>query len=537
MVDILVIGSGGAGLTTALVAKEMGADVLIISKSTLNSSQTAMAQGGINSALGNITPDSVELHIKDTLKASYSLGDNKMVERMCRLGIDVISWLDRLGVPFNRTKDGKIAQRQLGGASAKRACYSQDYTGLKIAQTLLDNILKADISFLEERFLLNLIVEDKQVKGATFLNINSGEVEQILAKSVVIATGGFGSLYRNYTTNGLHSTGDGIASALRAGGTLSNMEFVQFHPTAMKHSLILVSEGARGEGGYLVNSKGERFIDELLPRDIVSRAIFNEIKNGRDVFLDLRHLGEKRLLELMPQEVMLCRVHEGVDPIKELIPIKPLSHYTMGGVLVDSNFKIEGLSGAYAVGECSNSRVHGANRLGGNSLLEIIAFGMEVGRVAVENLKDTHFLGDEQLQRDREFIESLFTKEPKKNFYQLENNLGEKFYKYAGIIREEDELKLLKSKLENIDIREFGVVDKRREYNTNLVNFLEFLNLLEIGKVVVESAILRKESRGSHFRADFPKSSSEFLGEFCFFRRGEEMEYKFVKLGGNRGES
>jgi len=529
MVDVLVIGSGGAGLTAGLIAKAKGADVLIVSKNSLTASQTSMAQGGINSALGNVTKDSIELHISDTIKASYGLGSLEMIERMCKRGIDAVSWLDRLGVPFNRTKDGKIAQRALGGASSKRACYSQDYTGLKILHTLFDNILEEDIPFLEDRFLLNLIVEDKRVKGATFLNIESGEVEQIIARSVILATGGFGSLYRNHTTNAINATGDGVASILRAGGTLSNMEFIQFHPTAMKHSLILVSEGARGEGGYLVNSNKERFIDELLPRDIVARAIFNEIKSGKDVFIDVRHLGEKRLLELMPQEVMLCRVHEGVDPVKELIPIKPVSHYTMGGVDVDSSFRVDGLDGVYAVGECSNAKVHGANRLGGNSLLEIVAFGMEVGEIAVDNLKDITPPDNNQLQKDREFIDNIFKREPKENFYQLENNLGEKFYKYAGIIREKSDLKLLRDKLENINIEEFGIVDKQRASNTNLTDFLQFLNILELGRVVVESALLREESRGAHFRADFPESSDEFLGEFCFFKRDGELKYKFVK--------
>ena len=529
MVDVLVIGSGGAGLTAGLIAKAKGADVLIVSKNSLIASQTSMAQGGINSALGSVTEDSVELHISDTLNASYGLGSLDMVERMCRRAINAIEWLDRLGVPFNRTRDGKIAQRFLGGALSKRACYSQDYTGLKILHTLFDNVLKNGIPFLEDRFLLNLIVEDGRVKGATFLNIESGKVEQILARGVILATGGFGSLYRNYTTNAINVTGDGIASVLRAGGTLSNMEFVQFHPTAMRHSLILISEGARGEGGYLINSNGERFIDELLPRDIVARAIFNEIKGGRDVFIDLRHLGERKLLELMPQEVMLCRVHEGIDPVREPIPIKPLAHYTMGGVDVDSSFRVDGLDGVYAVGECSNAKVHGANRLGGNSLLEIIAFGMEVGEIVTDNLMDITPPLDNQLQKDRASIESIFNREPKANFYQLENNLGEKFYKYVGIIREERELKLLRDKLEGIDIERFGIMDKQKEANTNLIEFLQFLNILELGRVVVESALLREESRGSHFRADFPKSSDKFLGEFHFFKSGEELKYKFIK--------
>jgi succinate dehydrogenase / fumarate reductase flavoprotein subunit len=529
MLDVLVIGSGGAGLTAGLIAKRRGADVLVVSKGKLTSSQTAMAQGGINSALGNVTKDSVELHIDDTLKASYGLGDKSMIDKMCRGGIDAVKWLDSIGVPFNRIEDGKIAQRELGGASSKRACYSQDYTGLKILQTLFDNILKEGISILESRFLLNLVVEDKIVKGATFLNIESGEVEQILARSVIIATGGFGSLYRNYTTNALNSTGDGISAILRAGGSVSNMEFIQFHPTAMKHSLILVSEGARGEGGYLVNSNGERFIDELLPRDIVARAIFNQIREGKDVFIDLRHLGEQKLLALLPQEVVLCRVHEGIDPVSELIPIKPVVHYTMGGILVDSNFRVDGLDNVYAIGECSNARVHGANRLGGNSLLEIIAFGIEVGEIVVDNLGDVTLKSNSQLEIDRAFIDGIFKKDGVENFYQLYNNLGEKFYKYAGIIRRADELNILRDKLDSIDLDRYGILDKSRSYNTNLVDFLEFVNILELGRVVVESATLREESRGSHFRDDFNKSRDKFIGEFLFYKDENGLKHKFIK--------
>jgi succinate dehydrogenase / fumarate reductase flavoprotein subunit len=246
--------------------------------------------------------------------------------------------------------------------------------------------------------------------------------------------------------------------------------------------------------------------------------------------MDVRHLGEQKLLELMPQEVMLCRIHEGVDPVKELIPVKPVSHYTMGGIDVDNNFQINGLNGAYAVGECSNAKVHGANRLGGNSLLEIVAFGMEVAKIAVDNLKDIEPPNSFQLEKDKRFIEDIFKRDFSKNFYQLENNLGEKFYKYAGIIRREDELNLLKQKLEAINSLDYGILDKTKKFNTNLIDFLQFLNLLEIGKIVVESALLRKESRGAHFRSDYPKSSNKFIGEFIFFREDGKLKQIFKEI-------
>ncbi len=534
MIDILIIGSGGAGLTAGLEAKEKGAKVLIVGKGYSTSSQTSMAQGGINSALGNITEDTVNAHIEDTLKSAHGLANIDMVEKMCNNAPKTIEWLDKIGVPFDRVEEGKIAQRQLGGASSKRACYAQDYTGLKILHTLYDNCLKNGMEIVEEHFLLNLVVEKGVVLGATFLDIASGEVKQILAKKTIIATGGYGAIYKNYTTNANASTGDGIASVLRAGGRVSNMEFVQFHPTALKHSSVLISESARGEGGYLVNSKGERFIDELLPRDIVARAIYSQIKSGEDVFLDLKHFGEEKLLKLMPQEVHLCKIYEDINPALELIPIKPVAHYTMGGIEVNSNLEVDGLKNCYAVGECSDAKIHGANRLGGNSLLEIIALGQFVGEEASKDLdkisiKETNT----QLKKDMEFIESLFEEYPfSQNFYQIENNLGEKFYKYAGIVRDNNSLNNLLNKIRVIkaSIDNMGITDKSKEHNSNLVNFLEFLNILDIGEIVVESALIRDESRGGHYKEAYPSEDKIYKANSIFWIEDSIIKSKFQKV-------
>lgn len=370
MVDVLVIGSGGAGLTAAISAKAEGASVLVAGKYYPTNSQTSMAQGGINAALGNAGNDSVKSHIDDTIRSAHGICDKDMVRQMCENGHAAIEWLESIGVPFSRLDSAEssvksVAQRQMGGASAKRACYAQDYTGLKILHTIYDTCLKEQIEFLDEHYLLNLITKDGTVKGATFFNIRSGEVLQIDAKSVIMATGGYGSIYHGYTTNAYGSTGDGVAAVLRAGGAVSDMEFIQFHPTALKHSSILISESARGEGGYLVNEQGERFVDELKPRDEVARAIFSQMQNGQRVYLDLRHLGEEKLKELLPQEVELCKIHEHVDPAAELIPIKPVAHYTMGGIDIDHALEVNGINGCFAVGEYSNAKVHGANRLGG----------------------------------------------------------------------------------------------------------------------------------------------------------------------------
>ena len=520
MVDVLIIGSGGTGLTAALAAKSRGASVLVAGKNYPNNSQTSMAQGGINAALGNKDEDSIQSHINDTIKSARGLCDEKMVEKMCSQAPESIAWLESIGVPFSRTEETTIAQRRLGGASHMRACYSQDYTGLKILHTLYDNCLKEDIAFRDEYYLLNLITEDRSeqelepiVKGATFLDIRSGRIKQIDAKSVVIATGGYASLYHGFTTNAFGSTGDGIAALLRAGGCLSDMEFVQFHPTALKHSSILISESARGEGGYLLNSKGERFIDELLPRDIVARAIYDEIKKGQEIFLDIRHLGEEKLMELLPQEVRLCRLHEGVDPLSELIPIKPVAHYAMGGIAVDRSLKAKGLEACFAAGECSNANIHGANRLGGNSLLEIIVFGKEAGENAASFAQGIDDLpaGSRQSEQDKAWIDAVFSYPNEINLYHKRDALGKRFYDDAGIVRNEAALKTLLEDLQKIrrDLPLMGIGDKKRNYNTNLVDHLEFGNTLELGETLLTAALGRQESRGAHYREDYPRQEDE----------------------------
>ena len=513
MLDILIIGSGGAGLSSALSAKQEGATVTIVGKHYPTASQTSMAQGGMNASLGNVTPDSVQAHIDDTIKSAHELCNKKMIEAMCQDAPNAIEWLESLGVPFDRTQEGKVAQRQLGGASSKRACYAQDYTGLKILHTLYDSCLKEGIEMLEEHFLLNLITEDSIVLGAIFLDIVTGEVKEIRAKATIIATGGYAGVYRGFTTNSEGATGDGIASVLRAGGSVSDMEFIQFHPTALKGSATLISESARGEGGYLVNSKGERFVDELLPRDVVARAIASQISSGEDVFLDIRHLGEEKLLHLMPQEVHLCRLYENVDPIKELIPIKPVAHYSMGGIDVNSNLEVTGLKNCYAVGECSNAKIHGANRLGGNSLLEIISLGRKAGKNAVGCDCYRTEKQNTQLEETKEYIESLFEEYPyQKNFYKIQEELGSKLYKDAGVVRDNTKLNNLLNELRVIkaDLDDMGIGDKNRENNTNLVEFLQFQNSLEVGEVLLDSALVRDESRGAHYKEAFPNEDNRY---------------------------
>jgi succinate dehydrogenase/fumarate reductase flavoprotein subunit len=519
MLDILIIGSGGAGLASALSAKEQGASILVVGKTTPTASQTAMAQGGINASLGNVEADTIDDHITDTLRSAHALANEQMVTLMCQEAPQTIKWLEHLGLPFSRLDNGKvgvetIAQRQMGGASAKRACYAQDYTGLKILHTLYDHALKEGIEILDDHYLLDLVVEEGVIKGAIFLETAIGKIKQIDAKSIILATGGYAGLYHGYTTNAYGATGDGIASVLRRGGAVSDMEFIQFHPTALQGSSILISESARGEGGYLLNGEGVRFVDELKPRDEVARAIFAQEQAGEEVFLDLRHLGEEKLMHLLPQEVELCRLHEGVDPLTERIPIKPVAHYTMGGIDVNEKFEVTGIKGCFAVGECSSAKVHGANRLGGNSLLEITTFGRIVGKRAVSYARSSSATkgGDEALKHAQRRIAILYNQEPSENFYRHKDALGRLFYESVGIVRDNPTLQNALKEIEQMSqqLENMGIEDKSFENNHNLIDFLEFENMLLLASMVVQSALIRNESRGAHYKVDFEEESDAF---------------------------
>ncbi len=520
MTDVLIIGNGGAGLVAALSAKEAGAEVTVLGKGYPTRSQTCMAQGGINAAMGNVSDDSVEQHVADTLRSAQGLASEKAVDTLCGEAVDAMLWLDRIGVPFSRTPEGRIAQRHLGGAYSPRACYAQDYTGLKILHTLYDTCNKAGIAFLNERFLLNLITREtekggREALGATVLNIRTGEVEEYRAKTVILATGGYSRLYGKHSTNAVGSTGDGVAAAIRAGVRLSDMEFVQFHPTGLKNSAVLISESARGAGGYLLNAHGERFTDEKGTRDVVARAILEEIEKSGAVTLDIRHLGERFIDEELPQERKLAKLYEGVDPVHEPMPIRPVAHYTMGGIEVDCDSQtcVEGL---YAAGECANHRVHGANRLGGNSLLELIVFGKQAGSSAAEAAKtcsrDVEAPSD-QLAKDRNFVVGVKHFTNQIDFYEKRTFMGNIFYNNAGMVRDDMGLKAVLGAVRQMqkELPFMGPKDKSKACNTNLVEFIEFGNLVELAEIVLVSAISRVESRGAHYRSDAPQRNDQMF--------------------------
>ena len=498
MYDVLIIGAGGAGLSAALEAKKEGVKVAVICEGYPTRSQTSMAQGGINAALGNVEEDSIQLHIEDTLKSSGEIGIKTMISKLCEDAPKTVKWLESIGMPYSRTEDNKIAQRRLGGASSQRACYAQDFTGLKILHTLYDQCLKEGIEFLNEKFLLDLSVEENVIKGVTVLDIRTTHVEFYKAKTIIMATGGYSALYYGFTTNTNQSTGDGIALAFKAGAKLSHMEFVQFHPTGLKNSGILISESARGAGGYLINQKGERFTDELAPRDKVSRAIYAQLQEGNEVFLDIRHFGEEFIDEHIPQERKLAITYEGVDPVRELIPIAPVAHYSMGGISVDENM-MSSIDGLFAVGECAQSGVHGANRLGGNSLLEIVSFGRLSGKNAAKYSQSVDYQDTEVAMYD---IEEVYETPNEINFYEKREELGRELYKNIGIVRDEKSLqsaqKLILQMEKELEV--MGLGDRSRVYNTNLTELIKFRNSVLLSKIIVQSALERKVSLGAHYR-------------------------------------
>jgi len=513
MYDVLIIGAGAAGLTAALNAKKQNLNVLVISKTYPTHSQTVQAQGGINAVLYE-EDDSVDLHVDDTYNASKGLGDKETIKFMCKEAKETITWLNKIGVPFSRDENNNIAQRKFGGTKKIRTCYSSDYTGLKILHTLYDQCIKENVDFLNEHTLLDLIIEKNKCYGAVFLDICSGSIHEVLSKTTIIASGGYSGLYTNFTTNSYSNTGDGLAVAFKAGVELSNMEFIQFHPTALKDSNILISESARGEGGYLLDINHKRFINELAPRDEVSRAIYEKISNKEEVYLDLRHLGVDKIKDLMPQERRLAMEFSNVKLEEDLLPINPAAHYSMGGIKTDINCKTN-IENFFACGECAQVSIHGANRLGGNSLLEIVTFGKVAGINAANLAKEnssTFISNQKQLNKNQDFINDLYKNDAQINFYAKKELIGKNLFENVGLFRNEEKMKIALSFIEGLikDLSKMGINDKAKEYNKNLLEYLEFRNMINLSELVIKSAINRTESRGAHFRSDYPEENNYF---------------------------
>jgi succinate dehydrogenase / fumarate reductase, flavoprotein subunit len=554
--DAVVVGAGGAGLMAALqMAGE--ADVAVLTKVYPTRSHTGTAQGGIGAALANHEEDHWEWHMFDTVKGSDYLADQDTVEVMCRDAIETVYYLEHIGLPFSRTEDGRIAQRFFGGhtkeegkAPVRRSCYAADRTGHMILQTLYQQCIKNRVNFYNEFHVIDLIVTDGVCQGVVTLNIGTGEIHTFHARTVVFATGGFGRIYK-VTSNALTFTGDGVAIAYRRGVPIEDPEFFQFHPTGIYKMGILITEGARGEGGILLNRDGVRFMErysptllDLAPRDVVSRSMYTEIREGRGIdgrdylHLDVTALPPGLVHEKLPDITDFVETYLGIDPVKQPIPVQPTAHYAMGGIPTDVDGRVvvdeknTPMPGFYAAGECACVSVHGANRLGTNSLVDIIVFGRRAGIHAMGYLESAELM---PLPADvesfaRAEVHRIMSAQGEENVGTLRAELQETMEVNASVMRDEEKLKIAEAKLAELRERYMRtpLMDQGTLMNTDLTESLEFGNLLDISDAVVAGALARKESRGAHYREDFPeRDDANFLAHTLVHQDGGKLRVSY----------
>ncbi|MEM4312194.1 MAG: succinate dehydrogenase/fumarate reductase flavoprotein subunit [Nitrososphaerales archaeon] len=551
--DLIIVGSGLAGLRAAIEAARVSKDRLsigVISKVQVMRSHSVSAEGGTAAVLYQEEGDRIESHIYDTVKGSDFLADQDAVEILCKYAPLEIYQLERWGMPWSRRKDGRIAQRPFGGYDFPRATFAGDKVGFFEMQTLYDTALKYKIEFYNEWFASSLIIEDKEFRGLTAIDIPHGNYYSFKAKACIIATGGAGRLY-SFSTYGYSSTPDGLDMAYRAKIPLKDMEFVQFHPTGLVPNGILITEGARGDGGILINKEKERFMKryapkklDLAPRDIVCRSMMTEIEQGRGfesygmkhLLLDLTHLGEEKIKQNLAgiREIVLKFV--GIDPIDEPIPVKPVCHYMMGGIDCDINGKTS-IKGLWVAGEASCISVHGANRLGANSTSECLVWGRITGeQAALYAMEKASFsLPEDKVKEDEKRIyDGIFRGSGKENPYEIRRELNKIMDENCYIFRKEESLREGIKKVRELYRRAWKHVDdKDKEYNTNFINTLELDSMIRIAEVILVSAYHREECRGSHYRLDYPNRDDKnwLKHTLCFYSEdGPKIDYTQVKL-------
>jgi len=561
--EAVIVGAGGAGLRAAIEASGR-VHTAVISKLYPTRSHTGAAQGGMCAALGNVEEDSPEWHTFDTVKGGDYLVDQPAAEIMCQEAIDRVIELEHWGFPFNRTPEGRIDQRRFGGhtrnhgeAPVRRACYAADRTGHMILQTLYQQCINRDVRFFNEFYLLDLLMADGRCAGIVAYELATGEIHVFRAKAVLFATGGYGRIFK-ITSNAHALTGDGPALCLRRGIPLQDMEMYQFHPTGIYKLGILISEAVRGEGGILLNGEGERFMEryaptikDLAPRDMVSRAIYQEIKEGRGVdgkdfvHLDVRHLPRDVIEKKIPDVTEFARIYLGVEPTTEPVPIQPTAHYAMGGIPTDVHGQVvvgpeeTPVPGLYAAGECACVSVHGANRLGTNSLLDIVVFGRRGGMAMAEfaEAAEEPMLPDEPERETVAMLRGLLQGPNLEFAADIRSQLQEQMFDLCGVVRSEEGLRRLQDVLRGLHERMqlVGVQDRGRLFNTELMEAVELGFLLDIADTVAAGALDRDESRGGHYREDHPlRDDDHWLKHSLAYREADgsiRLEFKDVKLG------
>jgi succinate dehydrogenase / fumarate reductase flavoprotein subunit len=563
--EAIIVGAGGAGLYAALEASRKG-KTAVVSKLFPIRSHTGTAQGGIGAALGNLEEDRPEWHAFDTIKGGDYLVDQDAAKILVEEAVEAVYDLEHRGLPFSRTPDGKIDQRRFGGhtknfgeAPVKRSCYAADRTGHMILQTLYQQCIKNNVSFFDEFFVLDVIIDDKKCNGIIALELATGDIHIFKSKCVMFGTGGFGRMFKT-TSNAYANTGDGPAVLFRKGVPLMDMEFFQFHPTGIAGMGILITEAVRGEGGVLRNKNGEQFMEQyaptlldLAPRDLISRAILTELKKGNGVrgdgriddyvLLDATHLGKDVIYSKLPDITEFSKTYLGIDPADRPIPVQPTAHYAMGGIPTDINGRVLSdarggvYEGLYAAGECACVSVHVANRLGTNSLVDLIVFGKRSGIAMADFIKHADYgkVNESDAEPSRIQINGLSDGKAGIHGGKIRSEMQETMMENVGIFRNDDDMKKAVDKIAALK-KEFGdvrVQDKSRKYNTDMQEILELSNLLDCAYVAAVSALNRTETRGAHSRDDFPeRNDKEWLKHTMVSKIGnsQKIEYKNVDL-------